>query len=135
MYEQLGNRSQYSILSFNDSGGGYREGLKNLTQRYLDSQKPSYIKNGYPVPKWIIFSEKMLELGFIVSLHKAKSTYSKYIYLNKGLKKYKVRFSNHRANRGAELSNDCDFYVGVGNRGVITTEYLIEHIKKLEGLS
>jgi hypothetical protein len=108
--------------------------MKILIKQKLEILKPGYIKAGYSIPKWIIFSEKMLELGFKVSLHKSKSTVSKYIYITRGLKIYKIRFSNHKANRNAELSDDCDFYVGVGNRGTITTEYLIEHIKKLEGL-
>jgi hypothetical protein len=108
--------------------------MKKLTQEYLEDLKPYYERSGYSIPKWIIFSEKMLELGFKVDLHKAKTTVSKYIYITRGLKKYKIRFSNHKANRNAELSDDCDFYVGIGNRGTITTEYLIEHIKKLEGL-
>jgi hypothetical protein len=42
----------------------------------------------------------------------------------------KIRFSNHKANYSQEQNNDSDYYVGVGNNGVITTEQLIDKIQK-----
>lgn len=86
----------------------------------------------YPTPKYLLFMLEMSKCGFEVSLHKSKSTVSKYIYLRKGDKQYKVRFSNHRSNFRHELEADCDFYVGVGNMGVKTTETVIKEIKNLE---
>jgi hypothetical protein len=104
----------------------------NLTIEYLVGLEPSYIKQGYPVPKWIQFSKTLLNDGWTIRLHRAKTTFSKYLYINKGELSLKIRFSNHKANRGAEDRNDSDYYVGVGNKGVITTEQLIIQIKELE---
>lgn len=99
-----------------------------IRQEYLDLLKPSYLNKGYSIPKWIQFCETMLSHGWSVSLHRAKTTVSKYVYIRKGKKNLKIRFSNHRANRYKEQIDDCDYYVGVGNFGVITTEKVIEYI-------
>ncbi len=104
--------------------------MKKLTLEYLENLKPSYTKQNYLVPKWIQFSEELIKNEWIVKLHRAKTTVSKYLYIFKNNLEYKIRFSNHKANKEKEFSNDCDFYVGIGNRGVITTEQLLEIIKK-----
>lgn len=72
--------------------------------------------------KWIIFAEELLEKGFKVSLYEARKTFSKYLTVEKGNKKFKVRFSNHRPNIHKELENDCDYFVGVTNFEVHTTK-------------
>jgi hypothetical protein len=102
----------------------------DLSQKYLDSIKPNYLIKGYPVPKWIQFSEAMLDMGFSVDMQESKSTVSKYLYLKKGDKKFKIRFSNHKPNYNKELGGDCNYYVGVGHTGMITTEQLIDIINK-----
>lgn len=101
-----------------------------ISKEYLDSLKPAYKKGGWPVPKWIVFCEKMIDAGWKVSLYRAKTTVSKYIYIHKEKNVLKIRFSNHRANVFKELNGDCDFYVGIGNNGVITTEQLIDLLNK-----
>ena len=68
-------------------------------------------------------------------MYRSQSTVSKYIYISKNGVEYKIRFSNHKASPDRELSNDCDFYVGIGNRGIIRTEQLIVHLLTGEGLS
>lgn len=104
---------------------------KQINKNYLKALKPSYIKNNYPIPKWIIFSEIMLDDGWEVYLYRAKSTVSKYIFIVKNNLSLKIRFSNHRPNFHREMQNDCDYFVGVGHTGVITTEKVIDKIKEL----
>ncbi len=98
---------------------------KTLSTEYLDSLKPSYTSQDYPIPKWIIFSQTLIKDGWVVRLYRAKTTFSKYLFISRDKKMLKIRFSNHKANKLKELANDCDFYVGVGNKGVITTEELL----------
>ena len=107
--------------------------MGSLTKEYLESLKPAYKRNDWPVPKWIMFCEQMIDLGFIVHLYRSKTTVSKYIYLKeKGKKeKIKIRFSNHKANYHQEVEKeDCDYYVGIGHKGVVRTEELIEILKR-----
>jgi len=99
-----------------------------VTKHYLATLKPSYTKKGYPVPKWITFSETLLNSGWKVQLKRSKSSYSKYIYIQKEDKSYKIRFSNHRPNKDAQEMSDSDFYVGVSNGQVITTEMVLKKI-------
>lgn len=85
---------------------------------------------GYPIPKWVDFCAQMVDLGFHVTFIDAKSTVSKYVYVSKGVKVFKVRFSNHKPNPRDERKKTSDFYVGVSNFGVTTTEDAIKAIKK-----
>ena len=102
---------------------------KHLTVKYLDSIKPGYINAGYSVPKWVKFSEIMINHGWECYAYESKSTHSKYIYISKGKQHYKIRFSNHRPNKNVQRQNDSDFYVGVSNGNqVLTTEELIEKL-------
>jgi hypothetical protein len=82
----------------------------------------------YPISKWVLFCNFLLENKFKVKLHKARSTVSKYILVQKGKKEYKVRFSNHKPSYGMELTKDSDFYVGVSNLGVTTSYDAIKAI-------
>lgn len=100
-----------------------------LTLSYLEAIKPSYTKKGFPVPKWIQFAETMIKDGWKVKLHRSVTTVSKYIYISKNNQKFKIRFSNHKANKHSENNEDSDYYVGVGNKGIINTEKVIELIK------
>jgi hypothetical protein len=72
----------------------------------------------------------MLEKGWQIALHRAQTTRSKYLYIKKDKLNYKIRFSDHKASFNQETKKDCDYYVGVGNYGVITTEQLIEQLNK-----
>ena len=108
---------------------------KPVTQKYLDKRKPYYAENNWSIPKWIFFSETMLKHGWKVKLHEASSTVSKYVYIEKDNTKLKIRFSNHKANWHQEHNSDSDYYVGRGNKGVITTEKLIDIILKKNEVS
>jgi hypothetical protein len=105
--------------------------MTSITKKYLDYLVECYAKKGWNVPpKWIKFCYVMLENNWIISLYRAQTTRSKYIYIKKNKRNYKIRFSDHKANFHQETKNDCDYYVGVGNYGVITTEQLIEQLNK-----
>lgn len=101
-----------------------------LDNDYLNRLKPSYLDKGFPIPKWIMFSQILIAHGWTVELIRSKTTFSKYLHVSIGEMAYKIRFSNHKANKAAENKMDCDFYVGVGNNGVITTEELIQIMLK-----
>jgi competence CoiA-like predicted nuclease len=90
-------------------------------------QESIYKKNKYPTPKWMQFSLDMLERGYEVRYYDAVHTVSKYVYVKnkKNGIEVKVRFSNHKPNATTESSKDSDFYVGISNGGVITTEQVI----------
>lgn len=109
-----------------------QEERETLTLEYLDSLKPHYLENGYPIPKWIEFSETLIKWGCEVELLEAKTTYSKYLYVKKGRENIKVRFSNHKPSYKREANGDSDYYVGVGNFGIVTTEHLLKKLE-LEG--
>lgn len=102
-----------------------------LDQVSLNRMKPRYEKSGYSIPKWIQFCEAAISMGFRVGVYAAVTTVSKYIYLSRGGITKKVRFSNHRASYAMEDAGDCDYYIGRGNFGVITTEQLLEKIKDI----
>lgn len=97
--------------------------MKKITNKYLtfDLLKQKTSKK-YGKAKWIIFAEELLNKGFKVSLYEARRTFSKYLTVEKDGKYFKVRFSNHKPIKERELNNDCDFFVGVTNYKVTTTE-------------
>jgi len=99
-----------------------------VTIQFINSRMEILESKGYGKTKWIEFCEKMNENGFSCYLYEAKSTLSKYIAVKYGNKELKVRFSNHKPIKSRELNNDCDFFVGVTNTGVRTTEDAIEFI-------
>ena len=97
--------------------------MPKLTNKYLTfeilEQKTS---EKYGKAKWIMFAEELLKKGFRVSLYEARRTFSKYLTVEKDGEKFKVRFSNHKPNKEREEHCDCDFFVGVSNYKVTTTE-------------
>lgn len=82
--------------------------------------------------KWIVFCEMLLEKNYVMYLYEAKETFSKYITVTRldSEKRFKVRFSNHKPNKGRELNGDCDFFVGVTHTGIRTTEMAIKAVKE-----
>lgn len=106
--------------------------LEEINAARLEELKKQYKADGWPVPKWLQFCEAMLHDGWTVRVYRAQTTISKYVHITKGRKRLKVRFSNHRASWRTEAVGDSDIYVGVGNRGTITTEQVIEIIRKGE---
>lgn len=109
--------------------------MRKIDYQYLTSRGDATVKAGYPLPKWISFCREMLDLGLNVKLYEAKSTVSKYVYLKRGKKEFKVRFSNHKPNKHKEKINDCDFFVGVTNTGVRTTDDAIKEVKRFFNLN
>lgn len=99
--------------------------MKELTQGYLNNIKPSYLNAGYPIPKWILFSETMLQNGYKVRLYRAQRTVSKYLYISNRNHKVKVRFSNHKPSTQQQRNEDSDFYVGISNGKCMRTGEVI----------
>lgn len=94
----------------------------DVTQAYLDTRAARPILMGYGRPQWIRFCEAALRSGLSVSLYEARRTVSKYVTLRRGGMTFKVRFSDHRPIASREHAGDCDFFVGVTNRTVTTTD-------------
>lgn len=108
--------------------------MKKMSIEKIQGMKEGLQKAGYPVSKWLIFCETMLNRGYKVSVYCAKTTYSKYVYVHKGSKSFKVRFSNHKPNYNKEVKDpDCDFFVGVCHSQVTTTDDAIEAVNKFFG--
>ena len=90
----------------------------------------TYCKN-YSKPKYIEFIEFIeffYNLGFEVGFYRAKTTVSKYVFVKKGDKEIKIRFSNHLPNLLKEEQKDSDYYVGRKHNGKWISS---EEIKKL----
>jgi hypothetical protein len=94
---------------------------KKITQEFLDSR----IHPIYGKAKWMLFCEELLP-DYDLYLYEARRTFSKYITVKRGDNSFKVRFSNHKPNLERELHKDCDFFVGVTNLGVTTTDKAID---------
>ena len=91
---------------------------KKITQELLNSK----VSKVYGKAKWIVFCEILLNEGYTLFLYEANKTFSKYVTVCKKGKTFKVRFSNHRPSYAKEFENDSDYYVGVSNLGITTTE-------------
>ena len=94
---------------------------KILTLEYLNERGNASLIRGFKKQKWVLFCEKLISLGFTVSLYEARKTFSKYVTISDGKKSFKVRFSNHKPIKFRETNGDCDFFVGVTHTGVRTT--------------
>lgn len=99
-----------------------------VTPEFLEERAGEHLVKGYQPAKWIGFCKVMMGKGFYVKLYEARHTLSKYITVidpKDSRRQFKVRFSNHKPNKGKEVEGDCDFFVGVTNLGVTTTEMAI----------
>lgn len=98
----------------------------------IERIKNNFVKNFYPISKWILFCEELIKLGLQGYVYQSKTTKSKYVYIKKNKKTYyKVRFSDHKAPLHKELYNDCDLFIGYRRTGkAINTQEAIEIIKK-----
>lgn len=104
-----------------------------VTYDFLQDRYERACRAGYEEKaKWILFCEQLLEEEYTLYLYEAQQTYSKYItvYRDDSMKTFKVRFSNHKPLLWRELSKDCDFFVGVTNRTVTTTEQALEAVRR-----
>ena len=81
----------------------------------------------YEKPKYLRFILRMLREGWEVKLYVANKV-SKYVFVYKGDKIYKIRFSNHKPIIKRELDNDCDFYAGISNLKTMKTEQIAKII-------
>lgn len=104
--------------------------VKNMeiTQAFLDHRAAHSVKKGYKKQRWVEFCETMLAEGLTVHLYEARKTFSKYLTVSRGKRRFRVRYSNHRPNNAKELAGDCDFFVGVTNTGTRTTEDAIQAV-------
>lgn len=84
----------------------------------------------YPTPKYLIFIRDMILRGWAVKIYKARV--SKYVFVSRGEHLFKIRFSNHKPLVSREDEKDCDFYVGISNRQVSTTEQIMAKLKEYE---
>ena len=101
----------------------YRKyGGANITIKDVDKIAPIYKENNWPIPKYLLFIKMALEKGYKVTLYDAQTTVSKYVTVIHKNKKFKVRFSNHKPNYYREKNGECDFFVGVTNLHVTTTD-------------
>ena len=100
---------------------------KRVTKAFLSERVSRAVAAGYSKQKWVEFCEEMLDRGYNLRIYEARQTASKYItvYANGGKQGFKVRFSNHKPNKGKEMSADCDFFVGITHTGVRTTAQAI----------
>lgn len=90
------------------------EDVEQIKGRYRDA--------GFSIPKYLQFVEAALNYQCRVYLYDAQTTVSKYVTLMRGKRKYKVRFSNHKPNLNKEKNGESDFFVGVTNLAVTTTD-------------
>lgn len=89
----------------------------------------SYSKSQYEAPKYLKFILRMLREGWRVKLYIPRgSKISKYVFVYNDVVIYKIRFSNHKPIIQRELDNDCDFYAGISNMHVMTTETIAKII-------
>lgn len=101
-----------------------------VTQDFLNDRAARSLAAGYSVQKWIAFCSQLLALGFTVSLYEARQTFSKYVTVSDGDRRFKVRFSNHKPIKRREEMGDCDFFVGVANYQTTTTAQAMSAVLK-----
>lgn len=104
-----------------------------VTRSFLSERAGKAIAQGYPKQKWVTFCEAMLDAGYTLHLYEARRTFSKYITISRGKARFKVRFSNHRPIVAREANKDCDFFVGVTNFGITTTDQAIAAVHTFFG--
>ena len=96
----------------------------------LEKRKKKLLAGGWPISKWISFCETMQARGFLTRVYESRSTRSKYVYVIRGERAFKVRFSNHRPNAEREIEGDCDFFVGVNHHSISTTADAIRAVEE-----
>lgn len=96
----------------------------------FDKKKTERLIRDYPkqykTPKYLLFIKTVLDNGYKVKVYEARV--SKYVFVKKEDTILKIRFSNHKPLFEKEEESDCDYYVGVSHKQVITTENLIEKL-------
>ena len=88
-----------------------------------------YARTQYVAPKSLRFILRMLREKCEVRLYIPRSNkISKYVFVSKDDRIFKIRFSNHKPIVQKELDNDCDFYAGISNLKTMTTEAIAKII-------
>lgn len=103
-----------------------------IDHAYLDGRENALRHGGWPISKWILFCRECLNMGLHIGLYEAATTRSKYVYVLDAARsqRFKVRFSNHRPNVRAQEQEDSDFYVGVSNGKVTTTDDALIEVRQ-----
>jgi hypothetical protein len=100
-----------------------------VNQKFIKQRLEALEAKGFGKTKWIEFCEHLTNRGLKCYLYEARQTLSKYITVTDGKSSVKVRFSNHKPIKHRELAGDCDFFVGVTNTGVRTTQDAIAFVE------
>ena len=102
-----------------------------ITQALLKERAERCIQAGFKKQKWVEFCETLMAEGYSLRLYEARQTYSKYVTVHKeGSRGFKVRFSNHKPNKGRELEGHCHFFVGITHTGVRTTNDALRAVRE-----
>jgi hypothetical protein len=100
-----------------------RKGGAEATMGFVEGIEKYYETTDWALPKYIQFIRRALEMHYKVWLYDYPKSPSKYVTVRHGKKlKFLVRFSNHKPIEYLEQKGTCDFFVGVTNQGVTTTE-------------
>lgn len=101
-----------------------------VTLRDIRKRAAHFEAMSYPLARWMLFCETMLNIGYKVSVKETPHTHSKYVKVHgPGDTDYLVRFSDHKPSRRRELNEDCDFFVGVTHTGTRTTAQAIRAVE------
>ena len=103
---------------------------KQCSMKTINKMIKNYPKQ-YPIPKYLQFMKAMKIAGYKIRIYEAGV--SKYIFtFGKGEANdiIKIRFSNHKPLLYKEREEDCDYYVGISNMQVSTTDQIIKQIIK-----
>lgn len=104
---------------------------RTMTIQGVAKRIQSYSGTSFEAPKYLRFILRMLREGWRVKLYIPHSNkISKYVFVYREGKIFKIRFSNHKPIIQKELDNDCDFYAGISNLRVMTTEQIAKIILK-----
>lgn len=104
---------------------GGRFALEDIKKR-----EDSLARAGFAPSKYLGFCRTLLSEGYQLHLYEARETYSKYITVSLGRKRFKVRFSNHKPIRVREMNGDCDFFVGVNHTSTTTTADALRAVRE-----
>lgn len=109
---------------------GFKKANNIKVNQGLLDQRFEYSKSkGHSKQKWIEFCEHILRIkGLTITLYEARKTFSKYLTISDGKRRFKVRFSNHKPIKHREVKGDCDFFVGITNLSITRTEDALEAV-------
>ena len=83
----------------------------------------------YNKPKWVLFTEELLDNQFTVIMCLSSTTDSVYLTVMKNNKMLKIRYSNHAPNMQAYLDGKFDFCIGPTDKGMLNERMVLNAIK------